>query len=1602
MLLVNTRSGENVEVPESKVDEMVRSGSHSFVGGPESVVNVRTISGRVSSVYPGRAAAVIQEGGSFVPAGEFERMQDNQEFASSTLGALSAVPYGFDDWMFAGAGGNALEAMGLTPEGMREEVQSANPFIWNASGLTPTAMAVLMSGGTYGAARAAGGTALSAAKTAARQAGSSASKGAVLEAAKNLGKAGYYGTKAATVGPFNMVTASEVAGNWAAKGVNRAVSHLAGRPVATSLANKDLARFIGTTAARTASGVSRGLVEGGVWGAGEGLSEAMLGPSDQVAETVLEHIKTNALIGAAFGGAVSNVIPALTGAKRAMLSSGKLGMRGVGYGQDRIVDKMRPWLLKLGEEMGLEPDELKWYENLLQPGNIGDDARKQQVELIKRIDRYSTDVASQIESMFLIEDLRQMADVNGHDLGVVLNRIAGSDSKLPFEGGSVISRDSDGSFVETWSKSSARPGRTDAAITPGEAVGRRMEEDIGQTTIPGTRVRADEKMATKRYTLPGVNDLLSGSMELFATAKTALLELAEKEPKRDANFELTRMVKKIMDMEAGFYRSIFSERTKQQFLANSRKARGLSDQPAPLLDRADRKAAKTWEDYWARMRDPETPLGKRAREEFNNAARKKGLAEEPGEVRLFEDYFPESPTAIDAPSKAKAPLGDLAESEYDKILAARDDVRSEVSAIAIDIQASSKFMPDGEPLLYKLENDLDSLEEAIKEVTQYVSLGRVDVDRIAGTQKYRLFESPEIYANTVKAIRLLEDIQSHLGIKRPGNALINEKIKALQALLKTKPGKAAPAAKATIDESTRKVFDHLTTSGIKPTISGVQNLLGISNKAAKIVMDQFVQAGLLVKKKRGYGFTEDAPSYSRVDPDPTANRYDPEDFEQAIIEAVENENPDEIIKLAEELGVELRFPKMNNRRLDPEFMKDLVNRKIQAGKFTAIEEEHIKIWNELIAVTEEAIAGQGQLYGRMTAGDDLTSEQLARIKYDYRHTAEGLSAYAEGRPNYPPSLLNRVITTSDGSNRLLPELVRDVIETVGGAQSRSASLAADLYGYLEHLSTDMLKATQSGPLRGTLPASQIVDTVIEPIRQRLKDRNLWLGQAKAKDDFDQLAGDFEKYRQQIISDFGTEVGPDLVADPDKVLTFISNLNKYNIKPSSMRLNGYMDTGIDLLKKIKSDFQSVDLSEIAKLDPERIKEFQKRWERLAIADPPPSGLGGKALWDWYLDKLVKRFEHNQGNLVKNVEQIQTDFPKAKLFMGANAQAANLSQMTSEMSRGGIASFMAYALTGSPMAAAATGAGVGLATIGQNPQRMANFLHLISTFKNATDSYLDEGIEAWRNDSLPRMAEARGWEKKARQMLLMTPGVVTRDIEETRTEMGRRSGAEKSNKYWVDRATKSFASQMTKEQYVETRESLTKLMMSPSTMNHFLEKSTELFEDTPDLRDAMKKSIRTKIQSAYSSMPKGTRAGFGAPMIEPTSLELREWGAKLQILNSPLDAMFSSMMSGTLTPEMVKTFKQNWPQLHTQLIEKAMASMNNPEYGQMSQQQRMMLNILLEGQFLNPSVAERLLQNYREEEGKKQGGAPQAAAPRMMKRETEQMITAMQTPMEQILA
>jgi len=1699
-LLYNPSSKQNEEVQDTKIDDMVRAG-HSFVGGPETVVHVRTVSGRIAGVHPARASAVIQEGGSYVPGGEVERMRENKEFSESTLGALAAAPLGFDDWMFAGAGGSAMEAMGLVPEGRREEIQSANPFIWHASGLTPTAMAILMSGGTYGAARAAGGAALASAKTAVRQAGKNAATGSVIEAGKNLAKAGYYGAKATTVSPFNMATASDLAGNWAARGADRAISHLAGRATAQSLKNHSLARYIGETGSKVASGITRGLVEGGVWGAGEGLSESMLGPSDQVAETVLEHMKTNALIGMAFGGAIGSIIPALSGAKRAMFGGARVGSDMMGWATDRSVDKLRPYLLHLARQTGeFTEDQITAYEKLLQPGHQGDSARREMIHLIKDLDKHSTHTARQIEALLLIEDLRQMSDVKGHSLGKILDNIQQTDRRKVGDP-TFITTDEAGEFIETYSKQGVRPRRErfDPKKPMGQQRGLWTRGDVGvdEGAVPpehldtGVGVDIEDPIA-KTYSLPGVNTLLDEAQSVFNTVKTSLLEIAEKNPRLNANYEITKLVKEVMDMEANFYKSMFSSETKNQFIRNLRRNNSLPQKDAPRLTKAERNKTRLWMRYWRALANPESNEGKHVRKQFEDAANRQGMLDIPYEVA--------------APHLLRTGKVDLGISDY--LLKSFDEYYDEFANQGTywDDVTGTSFQPYQGPdmltseevsalkgqakELRNLLNDKFGIKGVVRQIDPggrggRLSGARYDViippeqdltrmddvlDAIPGAQSWTAKEggvfididlpgapprkgpSPEIDADTFAADRISarhhrkklgeffldadrgeispDDIEEAYEILLDLQEIVSNHPRANYAkklgndldtiIEQMKRAKEAPS----LSKQYHQAVDYVTTKGNKVTIKGLGEALGLKPGEAKATMLHLVEGGLVIRKGNRYKLSGGVEQ--RVEgPVEPVRRFNFDELEDNLRAAADDEDPRPIIDMAKALGVKLDLPKAEGKLkpLDPEHMSELRDKRVAGAEGYQQVKFYEDTWGELTAAVDRAVA-QGEIqYGKL---GDLNNEAGLRNIYD--HYVQPLTEHGQwtsmqaGRPKQiGPGHLDSVIELEEGYRQSVSDLVMSTVHKTAGWESKSAKLTADLYHYLEQLSTLLHDRSKYGILQAGPAQTVIQETIITEIRKKLKDRKLWLGQAAAKDRFDKVAGEFQKYRDQVVSDFTVKVGDQLVASEDKVLSYIASLNKHNIRPSSSRLKGYMDTGLELLNYIHDNFEPVNLSQIAREDPEVIGRFMDKWRRLGLGEVEiPEEMKArlaaarkegnkekiesieKEEWSYRLNALIKSFEGKQLDLAENLARIEEDYPLAKLFMNANASSANLSQMTSELGRGGIAGFMAYAVTGSPIASAAAGAGVGVATMGQNPVRMANFLHLLSSFKKATDDYLEEGVDAWRKDSLPKISEARGWEKKARQMLLMSPRAVTGDIKETQKEMRRKSGAERSKKYWTDRATKAFASEMSREQYVEARESLTKLMMSPSLMSHFLDKSTEAFEDTPDLREAMRKAIRGKLQSAHSTMPKGTRVGFGAPMIEPTTSELREWGATLQILNSPLDAIFSSMMSGTLTPKMVKTLKKNWPQLHTQLIEKAMISMNNPEYGPMSQQQRMMLNILMEGQFLNPSVAERLLQNYREEEGKKKGGAPQSAAPRMMKNETEQMITAMESPVEQILA
>jgi len=1626
MLLLNTSSRKEEEVADSKVNDLVRGGGYTFLGGPETTVHVRGASGQVMPAFPGRAAAIIQEGGSYINPGDLQRIRDNEEFAGSMLGSISAVPYGVDDWMFAGAGGVALEAMGLTPEGQREEVQAQNPFIWNAAGLPVTAAAILGSGGTFGAARAAGGAALGTAKLAARQASKSAGNFALGEAAKQMAKAGYYTAKGVTVSPFNLVTASDIAGNWAGQNALRGITHLAGKAVPTGLHNSKIARMMGPAAGRIADATVRGLVEGGIYGAGEGVSESMLGPPEEMAESILNHIQTNALIGAAFGGAVGSVIPVITGAKRAMLETGKLGMKGVGKTEEVVLRKTQAYLLALAKQTDEYTDEqLAALKELTTPGDVGDKARKEMIGLITNLREYVGTTAEHIEAALLIEDLIQMADTKGHARSTILKRIEEPNYDL--------------TLTKKMKPKKAGPiyDKLGNPVTKKEEVAADLFDPGKKGEVP---VSAEARK--KVYELPGTHQLFAHAVESFDLVKSTLLSIAS-DPRNagvNSQHQITKMVKKVMDIEAKFLKRMFSEETYDEFLRNAVKSGKISSTSAPAVTPAEKRFIRGWEAIWKQRADKFGKVGREFRKLFRDAAVKLGMA--PPKKPLVVSQWPEAAM----PPPTREPLVEVYKPHINTIgLAMQVEAEKPLMERIVKEWSEGDVLSEDE-LLHFISTTSggpvgQEVQMAIGKLTgelygMHAEEGKIFL-KVSRRESKTGKELPPIFTVTgnieSKFNRWIEDYKEDTFRKQVKEYRDYKAEKARRELepepvAPAEPVKPAEPVTPVSDELKQEftVTDYLLDGGV-PTLRAFKEVLGMTPKEAKEAMAKLEEMGVVYDRGRG---KQGKVNLDLIDKAVVADtpvpvyKFNEEEFEAAIQFAADTGDVEPILEFADMLGIRIKGQSTEDYRQVWHRYTELLSKE-HAGPDVNSELRHLReMWEALQGSVDLAVGKGTAHYGALDDLDNMNG--LNRILNDFKDPPSELNAAEIGgywsingpsgaaRPGKPltapgmmdqPMRIGEIDKTASDPERIVDILAwtDHVLREVLDDPMKSSAITADLYKVLEDLSTDLHQATKYGVLKNPEVAARVQTDVIDTIRGRLRDTDLWLGQGAAKEHFDDLAAEYKDYREEIIRVFTDTEGGMLVAKPEKIMNYIRGLNKHNVEVDTNRLRGYVQKGIELLSNINKYFDPVDLMELGNLDADELNRFRKRWAKLGFPSEVPNTIkDGKQLWAWYLENVIARMKDDSGSLTNLIDKLRKDYPLAKMFMAANAQNANLSQVATELGRGGIASFVAYAMTGSPMASAAAGMSIGAATMAQDPKRLVNFLHLLSSFKKGTDKYLDESIKAWREGALTRMAETKGWEKKARQMLLVSPGVVTKDIRETQQEMEGRKSGKKNQKYWTDRATKSFSGQLTREQYVETRESLTKLVMNPAIMDHFLEKATEVFESAPDIREAIKSSMRQRVQKAYRIMPKGTRAGAFSPMIPPTTIELRKWGTALQMLNNPLDSVFGAMMSGTLTEEMVKTFKESWPFIYNEVAQKALETINNPKFGEMSQQQRMMLNILLEGQFLNPSVAERLLQNYREEEGKKKGGAPQSAAPRMMKNETEQMITAMESPVEQILA
>lgn len=259
--LFNNGTASAESVPEDQVSELVRSGSHKFVGGRIPVVSPDGEDGTIdaSEVNEAIAAGFNYDTSRMQAERKIMQEYDDKNIEAGLAGIARGLSFGLSDPL--------LTKSGLAdPEHLRR-LEEANPYLSGASEGAGIIASVIATGGTGAAAQTAGAA------------------------------------TRATVG----------AGKIAERATAKALSRVAGKETSKSLAGK--------LAEKTIPTIAGGAVEGGLIGAGELLSEEALGRADFNAENLLGTVGVGAVLGGSgnllFKGLETAVPAAVSGVKKA-------------------------------------------------------------------------------------------------------------------------------------------------------------------------------------------------------------------------------------------------------------------------------------------------------------------------------------------------------------------------------------------------------------------------------------------------------------------------------------------------------------------------------------------------------------------------------------------------------------------------------------------------------------------------------------------------------------------------------------------------------------------------------------------------------------------------------------------------------------------------------------------------------------------------------------------------------------------------------------------------------------------------------------------------------------------------------------------------------------------------------------------------------------------------------------------------------------------------------------------------------------------------------------------------------------------------------------
>jgi len=559
-----------------------------------------------------------------------------------------------------------------------------------------------------------------------------------------------------------------------------------------------------------------------------------------------------------------------------------------------------------------------------------------------------------------------------------------------------------------------------------------------------------------------------------------------------------------------------------------------------------------------------------------------------------------------------------------------------------------------------------------------------------------------------------------------------------------------------------------------------------------------------------------------------------------------------------------------------------------------------------------------------------------------------------------------------------------------GAVEIPDAVFADTFKTLEDIQTSILKNIQYGliPSGGNIE-KDLTQNVIDILRKMMEDESKWGLMATQKKRFNDLSVEFKAKRGQVLTDLTEKDGTDQVASAGKILTFFNKLDSETSTVAKSRLSGYVSEGQALLEFVRSNFEPVDFADLIKNYPAAAEAFQKRMDKVNLQSILKSR--GKPIiprqpdlpemkqtpgminqeWDNRLTELQHFVEGAHIDLNKSFNYIQNELPLAKALTSEGARQNNLNNAMSDLGRGGAASAFAYLATGSPIASALVGLGIGSVSMALDPVRLMAFVNQLRIARDASQDVIGEYLEDWLTKKLPKSAIHKNWEKNARQMFMIGAQASRRDIKETRSDVRKRMAQSRSSEAWSERVQASLDGSITEENYFEASKSFSELVSNPSVMNRFLEDSTKAFENTPDLREAMKESLQTRLQYAHRIMPQAT-GGFLNKPIPPTRIQLDKWGTALRVLNSPTDTLLTALMTGSITEDMVDALREGWPKIHADLTQKVLELVTTPgKIDEITTEQKNSISILLGMPSINPSEIAQLNKAWAREDQQGQG-------------------------------